>query len=210
MLLNILSIVLGYLIGSIPFAYIVARTSKKIDIRDVDNGNVGAGAIIRAIGVKQGIIVLILDAGKGALSLYIAHLLGAPDVWVYAAGLAVVVGHCFPLYIGFRGGQGVAATIGIFLFLTPLATLCVLVIILILLAAQYRVWPQRIFLAVLAACPTLPFFIWLLYQGSPDLLELIIFSAVVIVFIVLKNVSRLTSRRSILTSQRRGKGSDNK
>jgi acyl phosphate:glycerol-3-phosphate acyltransferase len=210
MLLNFISVVLAYLIGSIPFAYIVARISRKIDIRDVDNGNVGAGAIIRAVGVRQGILVLILDAGKGALSLFIARLLGVPDIWLYAAGAAVVIGHCFPLYIGFRGGQGVAATIGIFLYVTPLATLCVLGIIFIVLAAQYRVWPQRIFLAVLAGSPTLPLFIWLIYQGSPKVLELIIFSAVIIVFIILKNVTRLRSRRAIMTSHRQGKGADKK
>ncbi len=114
------AIIIGYLLGSIPFAYIVTRLKMGIDIRDKGSGNVGALAVWREIGPAYGIIVLITDVGKGVLPVYIAQWLGIEIVWVCAAGFAAVVGHNWPVFLGFRGGKGAATIMGVLLALMPL------------------------------------------------------------------------------------------
>lgn len=198
MLFGILSTIIGYLLGSFPPAYIIAKLNKGIDIREVDNGNVGAASTLRAVGIWQGALVGILDIAKGYLAVYIAQLLGVHQFWVYAAGFAALLGHNFPLYIGFRGGQGVSTIIGIFLFLTPLATFGTLVVIFILLVIQYKVFLERIFLSVLVSCPTLPIFIWVFHQSW----ELTIYSVIIIIFVVLRNIAKIKNRRSLLSGQK--------
>ncbi len=198
MLFGILSTVLGYLLGSFPSAYIITKLNKGIDIREVDTGNVGAASTARVIGIGYGIFVGFLDAAKGYLAVYIAHLLGVHQFWVYAAGFAALLGHNFPVFIGFRGGQGVSTIIGIFLFLTPLAAFCTLFIIFVLLVIQYRVYLDRIFLSILVSSPTLPVFIWILYRSW----ELTIYSLIIIIFIMLRNIPRIKDRRSLLSGQK--------
>jgi len=116
---ELMSCLAGYLCGSIPFAYIVTRRSKGVDIRKVDIGNMGAGAVIRTVGVGPGILVGVGDIAKGFAPVMLAQYLDVGLFWVYATGFAAVIGHCYPLYIGFRGGQGVATLIGVFLGIVP-------------------------------------------------------------------------------------------
>ena len=109
-------IVGGYLAGSIPFGVIVAR-AKGVDLRSVGSGNIGATNVTRALGKAWGIVVLLLDAAKGALPVLAArHWL--PEVAPYVA-FAAVVGHCFPVWLKLRGGKGVATSLGVFLALDP-------------------------------------------------------------------------------------------
>lgn len=180
-LFGILSIVAGYLLGSIPTAYIVAKKRKGIDIRNVDVGNVGAGAIFRQVGFREGFLVFVVDAAKGAIAVLIAHALGLSQIWVFAAGFAALLGHCFPVWIGFKGGQGVATLIGVFAVLTPWATLVILAIIGISLLLI-----RHLFAAIFISAPFLPLMIWVFY-GS---LELILYSVIIIVFIILKTMRR--------------------
>jgi glycerol-3-phosphate acyltransferase PlsY len=114
-------IVLAYLIGSIPFALILARRWSIADLRLVGSGNLGAANVMRASGVKAGVLVALLDMSKGALSVWIARQLSADGVAPAAAGLAAIVGHIYPVWIRFRGGKGVATACGVFSVLTPLA-----------------------------------------------------------------------------------------
>ena len=92
-LIIIATLIIAYLLGSIPTAYIVARVRRGIDTRNVDVGNVGAGATFRQIGFLEGLIVLIVDIGKGAAAILIAQALGLDSIWVYAAGFAALLGH---------------------------------------------------------------------------------------------------------------------
>ena len=120
MVLNIAAaIVIGYLLGSIPFAYIMARHKDGIDIRDVGSGNVGALAVFREVGPAFGILVLIGDAGKGALSVLIAQWLGLDLIWVCVAGFAAVAGHNWPVFLKFKGGKGAATIMGVLLAFMP-------------------------------------------------------------------------------------------
>lgn len=112
----------GYLIGSVPFALILARRWGA-DLRRVGSGNLGAANVLRASGVKAGLLVAVLDVSKGAASVALAQRLsGGPEVPAFA-GLAAVVGHIYPIWLGFRGGKGVATACGAFAILTPAAVL---------------------------------------------------------------------------------------
>jgi glycerol-3-phosphate acyltransferase PlsY len=116
---GILAIIIGYLLGSIPFAYIAGRLIKGIDIRQVGGGNVGTVNTMREIGTVAGLAVLLADMGKGVLTVFIARWLGVSVVFVFVAGLAAVVGHSWPVFLKFKGGKGGATIMGVLLALAP-------------------------------------------------------------------------------------------
>ena len=117
----LLALTIGYLAGSIPFAFLAGRYVNGVDIRDAGSGNVGAANVLRTGGVLAAICVMLLDAGKGAASVLWAQRL-APGVDVPAlAGIGAVVGHIYPIWLRFRGGKGVATAAGVFSVLTPVA-----------------------------------------------------------------------------------------
>ena len=115
----IVAIVIGYLLGSIPFAHIVAMLKAGIDVREKGSGNVGTLAVWREVGPGYGLIVLIADVGKGVLAVYVAKWLGIDLIWICAAGFAAVCGHNWPIFLGFRGGKGAATIMGVLLALMP-------------------------------------------------------------------------------------------
>ena len=118
----LVSVAMGYLLGSIPFAYLLTR-SRGFDLRHVGSGNVGAANVLRTSGVVLAIAVVLLDAAKGAAAVLAARLVTDDLVIVMAAGLAAIVGHVFPAWLGFRGGKGVAVSAGVFAMLAPFATM---------------------------------------------------------------------------------------
>lgn len=113
------SILIGYVVGSLPIGYLVAHGAGGIDLRRVGSGNVGATNVYRNAGLPTAIAVMIADMGKGAGAVLLAGG-GTPAV---AAGVAAVVGHIYPVWLGFRGGKGVATASGVFGMLSPLPTL---------------------------------------------------------------------------------------
>jgi glycerol-3-phosphate acyltransferase PlsY len=113
-------ILAAYLIGSIPFALILARRWGT-DLRQVGSGNLGATNVMRASGVTAGLLVAALDMAKGAASVWLASRFGDSANAPAAAGLAAVIGHIYPIWLRFRGGKGVAAACGVFSMLTPAA-----------------------------------------------------------------------------------------
>ena len=110
-----LIIILGYFLGSIPTAYIAGHILKGVDIRQIGDENVGAANAFRQLSPKAGVAVGLVDAGKGALAILIAQAANIPQVAVLFAGAAAVVGHNWPVFIGFRGGRGESTTIGVLL-----------------------------------------------------------------------------------------------
>ncbi len=114
------TIVCSYLIGGIPFAYILVKLKTGKDIRTIGSGNVGGTNAARAAGIGIGLLVGLLDALKGAIPVYIAMRYGGVDLGVLA-GIMAVVGHSFTPFLSFRGGKGVATTLGSFLVLLPSA-----------------------------------------------------------------------------------------
>jgi glycerol-3-phosphate acyltransferase PlsY len=116
-----LIIAAAYLIGSIPFALILARSWGAADLRQIGSGNLGAANVLRASGLTAGVLVAVLDIAKGAVSVVLAQRLGGAGASPAAAGVAAIVGHVYPVWLGFRGGKGVATACGVFTVLTPLA-----------------------------------------------------------------------------------------
>lgn len=113
--------VLSYLIGSISFSYLIAKKVAGIDIRSHGSGNAGATNTLRVLGKGPGIAVLILDALKGLAAMGITHLMTGDPAAYAVAGLFVIAGHNWPIYFGFRGGKGIATTLGVVLGFSPLA-----------------------------------------------------------------------------------------
>ena len=182
MLFGLASVVIGYLLGSIPAAYIVAKQRKGIDIREVGVRNMGGANVLREVGKWEGSLVLIVDMGKGALSVYIAQLLGVSYLWVLAAGFAAMLGHNYPLYIGFRGGKGIATVMGIFFALSPVAMGITTLIIgfILLFARSYFV----------AIAITAPFFLLVTWwvEGSA---ALILYALAIVAFQLFRSRHRL-------------------
>jgi glycerol-3-phosphate acyltransferase PlsY len=110
------SILIGYLVGSLPIGYLVTQGTRGVDLRRVGSGNVGATNVYRTSGLGVAIAVMLADAGKGAA----AVLLGGGGMPAVAAGVAAVIGHIYPVWLGFRGGKGVATASGAFSVLSPL------------------------------------------------------------------------------------------
>jgi glycerol-3-phosphate acyltransferase PlsY len=115
----IVALVAGYLIGSFPTAYIVARLRKGVDIREVGSHNLGAMNVFYKVGFAEGLLVLAIDIGKGAAGVALANFLGTGLIVQMLAGAAVVLGHSFPIFLKFHGGRGGASCIGILAYLMP-------------------------------------------------------------------------------------------
>lgn len=111
----------AYLLGSVPFAYIAVRLVGRGDVRTIGSGNVGATNTLRAAGWKVALAVAVLDVGKGVAAVSLMRMATGSPGWAAAAGLAAVVGHCFPVWLGCSGGKGVATAVGAFVVLAPLA-----------------------------------------------------------------------------------------
>jgi glycerol-3-phosphate acyltransferase PlsY len=116
----LLLVVTAYLIGSVPFALILARRLGTGDLRRIGSGNLGAANVLRTSGVRAGVTVMLLDIAKGVGSVMLVQRFDVGAVTA-AAGLAAIVGHVFPVWLRFRGGKGVATACGVFSILTPLA-----------------------------------------------------------------------------------------
>jgi glycerol-3-phosphate acyltransferase PlsY len=115
-----LVVLAGYLLGSVPFAYLLARR-QGINLRAAGSGNIGAANVLRTTGVTTALIVLLLDALKGAVAVLGAQAMATGTVVPMAAGLAAIVGHVYPVWLKFRGGKGVATSAGVFAVLAPTA-----------------------------------------------------------------------------------------
>ena len=177
--LAILGIIIGYLLGSIPTAYIVSRVKKGIDIRNIGSRNMGGANVMREIGAREGVLVGLIDVAKGAGAILIAQALDIPELWVFGAGFAALVGHNFPVFARFRGGRGAATIIGIFLVLAPEAMLITLVIVAIPFFTT-----RKFGAALLIGFALLPLFIWLLESS----LTLIRYALVIDAFMLIRNL----------------------
>lgn len=112
--MGVLSIVLSYLIGAVSFSYLFGRMLKGIDIRKHGSGNAGATNTLRVLGVGPAVAVLLLDAAKGVAAVWIPVWLGSDSAWIQVlCGIAAIAGHNWPVYFGFKGGKGIATTIGV-------------------------------------------------------------------------------------------------
>jgi glycerol-3-phosphate acyltransferase PlsY len=138
--LSVLSIVIAYLLGSIPFAYIIGKL-RGLDVRKVGDRNVGTFNVFRHAGLGAGIATLVADVGKGALAIVVAKLLSVPELVVFGAGVAAAIGHNWPVFLRFRGGRGLAVVIGALLALLPIEMLIAAAIgLVVLYATRSSIW----------------------------------------------------------------------
>src|SRR5437868_3957414 len=130
-MMPVVAVVVAYLIGSIPFGYLLVRWKTGADVRASGSGNIGATNVLRTTGRAAGIATLLLDIAKGYLAVWLAGWLsGNSDLWMSLAALAVMIGHAYPVFLRFQGGKAVASFVGAFLRLTPIPLLAVLVVFL--------------------------------------------------------------------------------
>ncbi|MBD0380607.1 glycerol-3-phosphate 1-O-acyltransferase PlsY [Paenibacillus sp. WST5] len=162
-----MTIVAGYLLGSISFSYLFGKWFKGIDIRKHGSGNAGATNTLRVLGKGPAILVLLLDALKGVAAVFIGKLAapGADEIWIpVLCGLAAIVGHNWPIYYGFRGGKGIATTIGV------MATLCFIPTVIAGVTAIVIIAITRfVSLGSLILTALLPFLIWGMDRPLPIL-----------------------------------------
>lgn len=186
MLTTLLVIIPAYLIGAIPTGVILTRLSGAEDIRKVGSGNIGATNVYRTAGRKLGILTLVGDVLKGALPVLAISLSGrfSPEV-VAMTAVAAFVGHCYPIYLRFQGGKGIATALGIFLVLSPLSVLVAFFVFAgLFMAFKY------ISLSSISAAATVP--IMVVVQGSnPPLIAASLFMAAVMIWRHRSNIDRL-------------------
>jgi len=154
-----LAIISAYLIGAIPFGLLLGRLAG-VDVRAAGSKNIGATNVTRLAGKKMGVLTLLLDAAKGAGPMLLAQAMGFSSTVVMCCGAAAFLGHCFPVYLGFKGGKGVATALGVFLFLDGLAVVVGLFVFILLVALF-----GYVSLGSLAAALVMPLVIW--YHFGP-------------------------------------------
>src|ERR1044071_6809207 len=140
MISAIAALVAAYLLGAIPFGYLLVKWKTGADVRGSGSGNIGATNVLRTTGRLAGVATLLLDIGKGYLAVWIAGRLTGENVcWTSAAALAVMAGHAFPVFLGFKGGKAVASFVGAFLRLTPVPLAAVLVVFVVVVAVTRHI-----------------------------------------------------------------------
>jgi glycerol-3-phosphate acyltransferase PlsY len=194
----VLAVIIAYLIGSIPFGYLIVLAKGGGDVRETGSGGTGATNVSRRAGKSAGAITLVLDALKGALAIFVAGILStgidllAANWILCGAAVAALLGHIFPVWLRFRGGKGVATGVGVFLMLAPLPVICAGVIFVAV------VWTTKyVSLGSILAAVTTPLFVWLQsvfvnpVVDSRPLLLAAVAGALLIVFAHRGNITRL-------------------
>ena len=179
-----LLLICAYLLGSIPTGLLLAR-AMGVNIREAGSGNIGATNVYRTMGRKVGILTLVGDCLKGLIPVLAAKWLGLPDIWIAAIGLSAFLGHIYTVFLGFKGGKGVATALGVFLGTSPLSVLFGLAVFALVL---YK-W-RYVSLASISAAALIPVMAWLV-GGGPELILMSLAIAAVVIFRHQENISRL-------------------
>ncbi len=155
-----ISLVAGaYLLGSVSFSVVIVKLVQGLDVRSVGSGNAGATNVLRAAGRRAGILVLALDIAKGVTAVVVPRILAAPPGVVGSAAVAVVLGHVYPIFFGFRGGKGVATSAGALGALAPVA-----MVLGIVLFAGVVAWKKYVSLGSIVTAAAFPFLAWACYR----------------------------------------------
>ena len=181
-------IAIAYLLGAIPFGYLLVKWKTGADVRAAGSGNIGATNVMRTTGRGAGIATLLLDIGKGYAAVWLAGRLTEGGAWwMGAAAVAVMLGHAYPVFLGFRGGKAVASVVGAFLCLAP-GALGLEVIIFVVVV----VWTRHISLGSIVSAATLALAVWLVSQGP---LPAVIAAALAGGFVIYRHSSNIQRLR---------------
>ncbi len=181
----------AYLLGSIPFGLLLAKLHGGADVRKAGSGNIGATNVARVAGPVAGMLTLILDAAKGAAAVLLAGWLSNESAtWMMIAAIAALVGHCFPVWLKFKGGKGVATAAGVFLVLCAPAFLGA--VILFALVVVYWRYVSLGSISAAAAMPLLIYFFWAPHHAPPLVITFgTLAAALLIVYKHIGNLQRL-------------------
>ena len=158
--------VVAYFLGSIPFGLILGRAFGGGDVRKVGSGNIGATNVARAAGILAGVFTLVLDVSKGAAAVLLAERLSNDSAtWMMIGAFAALLGHCFPVWLKFQGGKGVATAAGMFFVLSPRA--CIVAVALFLLVVIFWRYVSLGSVSAAAAMPLLIYFLWAPHHAPP-------------------------------------------
>jgi glycerol-3-phosphate acyltransferase PlsY len=200
MILEIIAaIIIGYLLGAIPFSFIIAHRLRHIDVRERGSGNVGALAVWREAGPLYGILALLADAGKGVLTIYIARWLGLEVLWICVAGFAAVAGHNWPVFLRFRGGKGASTVMGVLLAFMPLQFVIGLGIAILVVIPTSNI---RLGIIGLACIPVIA---WLFHKPAEYIyypLALILFLIVATLIGLKGEMARATEKKSLIVDKK--------
>ena len=180
-------LVSAYLIGGIPFGYLLVKLATGRDVREFGSGNIGATNVLRTTGRGIGVATLLLDILKGLAAVLLADRLTHGSVlWMSAAALAVMFGHAFPVFLKFKGGKAVASFIGAFLYLTPVPLLAVVVIFVIVVAAT-----RYISLGSIVGAAVFPLCVWLIEHPAWPVIVASLIAGAFIIWRHKANIGRL-------------------
>jgi glycerol-3-phosphate acyltransferase PlsY len=196
---GLLTIVIAYLIGSIPFGYLLVKLTSGQDVRAVGSGNIGATNVLRTGNRWAAVATLILDAAKGFAAVWLAAAMtDQSPTWSSLAALAVMAGHSYPVFLGFKGGKAVATFIGAFLLLTPVPLAAALLVFLVVVAAT-----RHISAGSVIAAGTFPLGVWMILHPPAVVLLASVIAGAFIVYRHKSNLDRLHSGTENVFSWRR-------
>ena len=182
-----LVVVSAYLLGAIPFGFLLVKWKTGRDVRASGSGNIGATNVLRTTGRAAAVVTLLLDIGKGVAAVWLAdRLTGGNATWMSAAAVAVMAGHAYPVFLRFRGGKAVASFVGAYLYLTPLALLAVMIVFVATVART-----RYISLGSILAAGTFPLAVWLILRPPLPILPAASASGAFIVYRHRENIARL-------------------
>ncbi len=188
-MMPLLAVAIAFLLGGIPFGYLLVRWKTGEDVREKGSGNIGATNVLRTTGRAVAVATLVLDIAKGVFAVWVADKLsGGSAVWMSLAALAVMAGHAYPVYLKFQGGKAVASFIGAFLYLTPIPMIAALVLFVIVVAAT-----RQISMGSIVAAGALPLAVWLIEHPSPAVILAALAAGAFIIYRHWANIERIRS-----------------
>jgi glycerol-3-phosphate acyltransferase PlsY len=186
-MIALLVLPIAYLLGAIPFGYLLVKWKTGGDVRASGSGNIGATNVLRTTGKAAGIATLLLDIAKGYAAVWIASRLTDDDpVWMSLAMLAVIAGHAYPVFLRFHGGKAVASFVGALLFLAPRALAAEVVVFLVVV-----VWTRYISLGSIIGAATVPLAVWLVQQAPVPVILATVIAGAFIIYKHSGNIGRL-------------------
>jgi len=186
-MIPLMVVLIAYCLGAIPFGYLLVKFKTGTDVRTAGSGNIGATNVMRTTGRGAGILTLILDIAKGYTAVWIAGRLSEGDVlWTSVAAVTVMLGHAYPVFLGFKGGKAVASVVGAFLCLTPTA-LAVEIIIFVVMVVSTR----HISMGSIVAAATLPLAVFLVARAPTPAVAAALIAGGFVIYRHSSNVTRL-------------------
>jgi glycerol-3-phosphate acyltransferase PlsY len=188
-MMPLIALIVAYLVGGIPFGYLLVRWKTGEDVREKGSGNIGATNVLRTTGRSIAVATLLLDIAKGVFAVWLADRLsdGSP-LWMSLAALAVIAGHAFPVFLKFQGGKAVASFIGAFVYLTPIPMIAALVVFVVVVAAT-----RQISMGSIVAVGSLPLATWLIEHSPSIVILAALVAAVFVIYRHRANIERIRS-----------------